>query len=213
MARFLGVGLRADRYDLELFRISKKGAPMDFLRNVSGRSAVTSLAAALFLLTVLSGCGDNEKREYAVPEKLCSMPVDMDALASFLPPGKELTMHPKTGKTADRCEVKVDKRTVFMISQNWWLGGKDTANYARGWALKVPEKSAANGRYLYSERDGFGKTDGCVDDRTKEELYTAVEVIHSEHRDADAMKRVIINFTEAVQRSAACDKGPSTKNS
>lgn len=181
---------------------------MNFPRNMSGRSTAASLAAALFLLTVLSGCGDNEKREYAVPKKLCNMPVDTDALTPFFPPGKKLTMHPKPGKTEERCEVKVDKRTVFRISENWWLGGKDTANYARGWALKVPEKSAADGRYLYSGREGFGKTDGCVDDSTKEELYTAVEVIHSEHRDADAMKRVIINFTEAVQESAACDEGP-----
>jgi hypothetical protein len=208
MARFLEAGQTADNYGLELLGI-RKVVLVNFLQNAPGRSGITSVAAALFLFTFLSGCGGGEKREYAVPEKLCDMPtVDMDALLSFLPPGKELTMHPKSVRTEESCEVQVDGKTVLRIMQDWLPEGEDTALYARGVFLKTPKKSVADGRYLYSDRDGFGKADGCVDGHSKEELYTAIQV-YSEHRDADAMKRVIVNFTEAVQRSTACNEGPA----
>ncbi|MFJ7414964.1 hypothetical protein ACIQWZ_29805 [Streptomyces sp. NPDC098077] len=68
------------------------------------------------------------------------------------------------------------------------------------------EKTADAGRYVYSDNQAFGKTQGCVDAKYKQELCTGVQAYGSDHEDADAMKRLIVSFTETVEKSDACDR-------
>lgn len=64
------------------------------------------------------------------------------------------------------------------------------------------------GRFLYSGYEAFGRTQDCVDDEYGRELYTAVQARGPKHRETDAMKRLIVSYTEQVQDPAACAEGP-----
>lgn len=60
---------------------------------------------------------------------------------------------------------------------------------------------------MYSGFEAFGKTRGCVDTRYKQELYTVVQAEGSKHRDAEAMKHLILAFTGEIEKSAECTAG------
>ncbi|GAA4963265.1 hypothetical protein GCM10023238_33360 [Streptomyces heliomycini] len=71
------------------------------------------------------------------------------------------------------------------------------------------EETADDGRYVYSDWQAFGKTEDCVDEKYEQELYTGIQAYGSDHRDADAMKRLIVSFTKEVEKSDECDEGAS----
>ncbi|MBD9733279.1 hypothetical protein IGX29_16025 [Streptomyces sp. H28] len=81
------------------------------------------------------------------------------------------------------------------------------SGFLRSQTLDPVEQTAGDGRYVYSDWQAFGKTRGCVDEKYDQELYTGIQAYGSEHREAEAMKRLIVPFTKAVETSDACD-GP-----
>ncbi|MFF8973208.1 hypothetical protein [Streptomyces sp. NPDC014995] len=173
-------------------------------RKASAVSA-TVLTALAFLLT---GCSDEQqKREYAVPGALCGTAVDSDALTSFLPPGSKITVKGKAYSGAEGCQVVVDDKLIVTAARMWLEEGRTTAYVAARQSFDTPDQSAEDGRFRYSGHEAFGKTRGCVDMKYKQELYTVIQAEGSEHRDAAAMKRLILSFTEAVERSAECTEG------
>jgi hypothetical protein len=158
----------------------------------------------------MSGCGgDEQKREYAVPRTLCGTKIDSATLTPFFPPGRKITVrnHSYTGIGVKGCQVVVDNNVVLSTTQAWLEKGKTTAYFAAGQTLQDPDRSASGGRFLYSGNQSFGKTQGCVDAKYQEELYTAVQAEGSKHKDADAMKRVIVSYTDTVEKSAECTAG------
>ncbi|MET8248768.1 hypothetical protein ABZV31_32925 [Streptomyces sp. NPDC005202] len=181
---------------------------MNYRRAASGRLRLVGFAAVTVLVSVLAGCGgDEERREYAVPHTLCGTPVDSDELAPFLPPGRRITVRDNSHTAIKGCELLVDGKLIVSTTQAWLERGRTTAYFASAQTLEVPDRAADEGRFRYSGNQAFGKTQGCVDTRHDEELYTAVQADGSKHKDADAMKRLIISYTKEVENSAACTEG------
>ncbi|MFJ4536656.1 hypothetical protein ACIP39_11910 [Streptomyces tibetensis] len=159
------------------------------------------------LVAVLSGCGgDESERGYAVPEDLCGVAVDAGELGPFLPDGKEITVRDKSGGGTTVCEVVVDnEKLALRATQAWVQDGKTTAYFASSQTLTAPEESAEGDRLRYSGNEAFGKTRDCVDEQHGQELYTAVQAQGSDHKDVDAMKRLIAAYTSEVEGSTACE--------
>jgi hypothetical protein len=165
-------------------------------------------AATAALVTTLSACGaDEQKRDYAIPGELCGITVASDDLIPFLPAGKYLEVQGKETSGVKTCQVIVDKKLVVTATQAWLKEGKSTSYFAYSRSLGTQEHSTEGDRFRYSGNEAFGKTNGCVDTRYGRELYTAVQAQGSEHRDADAMKRLITSYTSEVETSAACKAG------
>ncbi|MFE9825966.1 hypothetical protein ACFYSH_28170 [Streptomyces sp. NPDC005791] len=175
------------------------------------RSAPAFAAVALVVLAAtVTGCGaDEETRDYSVPGTLCGIPFDTKELTPFLRPGKKLSVKPVIHLSGNWCDVSVDGKLAVRTVQKWWQGGADTAYFLGSQTLERVEKSADAGRYMYSGWQAFGKTEGCVDEKYGQELYTGVQAYGSDHRDADAMKRLIVSFTEKVEKSDVCDSKAS----
>lgn len=164
--------------------------------------------AIAVLVAALSGCdGDESERDYAVPQDLCGVAVDAGDLGPFLPDGKEITVRDKSGGGTKVCEVVVDDKLALRATQAWVEEGKTTAYFASSQSLEAPEHSAEDERFRYSGNEAFGKTEGCVDTEQRQELYTAVQAQSSEHKDADAMKRLITAYTDEVEASPSCKAG------
>ncbi|MFD7701605.1 hypothetical protein [Streptomyces caelestis] len=171
-------------------------------------------ALALVVLAVLAptvtGCGaDEETRDYSVPDTLCGIRIDAEELTPFLPPGKKLSVKPDVDSSEAWCNVSVDGKLIVRTIQTWWQDGRDTAYFLRGQTLEPVEETADDGRYVYSDWQAFGKTEDCVDEKYEQELYTGIQAYGSDHRDADAMKRLIVSFTKEVEKSDECDEGAS----
>ncbi len=176
--------------------------------NPGTRSGPAFAAVVLAVLAAtVTGCGaDEETRDYSVPGTLCGIQFDIKELTPFLPPGKKLSVKPDVSPAATWCDVSVDGKLAVRTVQTWWQGGRDTAYFLRSQTLERVEKTADEGRYVYSGNQAFGKTKDCVDAKYKQELYTGVQAYGSDHEDADAMKRLIVSFTEKVETSDACDR-------
>jgi len=172
-----------------------------------GRSMMLLPATAALVIS-LSACGaDEQKRDYAVPGKLCGVTVASGDLTPFLPAGKDLEVRERETSGVRTCQVIVDKKLIVTMTQAWLIEGKNTAYFAYSRSLGTQEHSAEGDRFRYSGNEAFGKTNGCVDTRYGRELYTAVQAQGSEHKDADAMKRMITSYTREVEASAACEAG------
>lgn len=177
-------------------------------RTTSRKSSLVSAAALTTLAFVIMGCGGEEnEREYAIPRTLCGTAVDSDALAPFLPSGKKVTVRDKSSPGSKVCQVIVDNKLIVTTSQMWLEEGRTTAYVAARQSFDTPDHSAEAGRFRYSGYEAFGKTRGCVDTKYKQELYTIMRAEGSKHRDADAMKRLIISYTKEVEKSAGCTAG------
>ncbi|MFF9120469.1 ferrous iron transport protein A [Streptomyces massasporeus] len=177
------------------------------VRPAPSRKKVTVVVWAISaLVAVLSGCGgDESERDYAVPDSLCGVAVDADELGPFLPDGKEITVRDKSGGGTTVCEVVVDDELALRATQAWVEEGKTTAYFASSQTLTAPEESAEDDRLRYSGNEAFGKTKDCIDKQHGQELYTAVQAQGSDHKDADAMKRLITDYTSEVEGSTSCE--------
>ncbi|MFF7446817.1 MULTISPECIES: hypothetical protein [unclassified Streptomyces] len=168
----------------------------------------TTLGVITALTFGISGCsGDSEKRNYAIPDSLCGTAIDAKDLAPFLPSGRDASVREKKYSGTRRCEVVVDDTLIVTTTLTWLKEGTTTVEFAYGQTLDNPKKSADGGRYRYSGYEAFGSTTNCVDAKAKQALYTAIQAQGSKHRDAEAMKRLIISFTKNVEASAACRTG------
>ncbi|MGW0792548.1 hypothetical protein ACWD04_31105 [Streptomyces sp. NPDC002911] len=175
------------------------------------RSGLAFTAVLLAVLApMVTGCGTAEEtRDYSVPETFCGARIDAKELTPFLPPGKKLSVKPDVDSSAAWCDVSVDGKLAVRTIQTWWQGERDTAYFLRSQTLDQVEKSADAGRYVYSDWQAFGKTEDCVDKKYGQELYTGIQAYGSDHRDADAMKRLIVAFTKTVEESDECDSKAS----
>ncbi|KUN35154.1 hypothetical protein AQJ30_27210 [Streptomyces longwoodensis] len=80
-----------------------------------------------------------------------------------------------------------------------------TFEFARGMTLDDPDKRTDDGRYLYSGYQAFGKATECEGGQRKDQvLFTAIQAVGTRHRDDTAMKQLIIDYTQAVEKSPMC---------
>lgn len=174
----------------------------------TGRSRLIGVTIIALLFVAVSACGDEERRDYTVPQALCGTPVDAEELTPFLPSGNKISVRKRPRSFVRLCDVVIDSKLVVITTQEWLEKGRTTRYFARGQTLENPNRSARNGRLLYSDREAFIKTQGCVDSRTGQELYVAVQASGSRHKDAEAMKRLVVSFAKEVENSSACTAGP-----
>ncbi|USQ83824.1 hypothetical protein NFX46_08475 [Streptomyces phaeoluteigriseus] len=165
-------------------------------------------AALISLFLLLTGCANEEqKRDYVIPRTLCGMAVDSDALASFLPAGHKVTVKDSPYPGTKGCQVIVDRILIVTALQMWADEGQTAASVAAGQSFGTLDRSAEEGRYQYSGYEAYGKTQGCVDKKYKQELYVMIEASNAKLRDPDAMKRLIASFTKSVEKSVECTSG------
>lgn len=73
------------------------------------------LATAGVLAVALTGCG--ESGDYAVPDRVCGVPVDAGALSPLLPNGEKVDESPvDKGPESVSCRVRVDDSLVVHLS-------------------------------------------------------------------------------------------------
>jgi hypothetical protein len=171
------------------------------------RDHLAGVGVSIFaLLFTLSACSSGEpEREYATPKSLCGITVDPEELTDFLPPGKKVsTTATSSPPKATRCTVSVDGKKIIYITQEWW-NDMSVLEFAQGMTLDELDGRTDDGRFAYTGNQAFGKTEDC---RKKSEgdqvLYTAIQATGSKHKNADAMKKMIANYTAAVEKSNAC---------
>jgi hypothetical protein len=177
------------------------------------RFPVARIGGLLVVGLALAACSSGnsqEQREYAIPGNLCGTVVDRDELTAFLPSGKKLTTREKyldDKKLTERCEVLVDGQLVVQTSREWWPDKESTGWFANSKTRNDLGHQDDDGRFLYSDYEAFGKTEDCrrTTDAYEYAMFTGIQAFGSEYRDADAMKRLIISFTDAVQQSSDCD--------
>lgn len=168
-----------------------------------GKFSMTSV-----LLFTIAGCSDTkESREYTIPETLCGVPITPEKFDALFPPGKEIKVTKKNYSTTETCNIAVDKTSFATTTQAWLEEGRGTAFFASSLSLDPPKKATQGDRYRYSDREGFGKAQGCTDSQYKQELYTAVQIWNKKYKDTNAMKDLIITFTEKVEETDGCTAG------
>ncbi|MET9448867.1 hypothetical protein [Streptomyces cinerochromogenes] len=163
------------------------------------------------LLAAVSGCSSHkEQREYAVPQFLCGIPVNHDKLAPFMPTGRKLTTKKDVPDSLSwTCQVRVDSHVAVEVRQ-MWLTSSSTAYFVGGQADSRLDHEAEGGRFLYSGWEAFGKTRRCTHGKLPgSHIFTAFQMRSSDHQDADAMRRLIIDYTEAVENTDVCKDGKS----
>ncbi|MEU9185094.1 hypothetical protein AB0D14_11115 [Streptomyces sp. NPDC048484] len=183
------------------------------MSRIRPHSAVARAGGLLIIGLALTACSSGtsqEQREYAVPERFCGTAVDRDGLAALLPPGKKLTTREKyldDKKLTERCDIQVDGKLVVRTSREWWPKKESTDWFATGKTRNDLGHQADDGRFLYSDYEAFGKTENCQRTTGAYEyaMFTGIQAYSSEHRDSNAMKDLIIHFTEAVEQSSDCD--------
>lgn len=91
-----------------------------------------------------------------------------------------------------------------------WLTSSSTAYFVGGQADSRLDREAEGGRFLYSGWEAFGKTRRCTHRKLPgSHIFTAFQMRSSDHRDADAMRHLIIGYTNAVEDTAICKEGRS----
>lgn len=76
-----------------------------------------------------------------------------------------------------------------------------SAYFASGQTLEKITLSSDSGKFRFSENEGFGKVEGCVNSKRGQELYMALQFQGSKHNDSDVMRHLIAAYTEEVESS------------
>jgi hypothetical protein len=176
------------------------------LARTAGRWRRLPAAAATVVLLGLTACsGGRESKDYSVPDSLCGARINAELFSPFLPPGKELTTHRSTPATnVTWCRIYVDGESIAQTSQEWW-SNMNVLEFSRGLTLDDPTRRTDDGLYAYSDQEAFGKAPRCNNrDHKDQVLYTAILIPGSEHRDADSMKKLISEYTKALEQSPVC---------
>ncbi|MFI1221117.1 MULTISPECIES: hypothetical protein [unclassified Streptomyces] len=170
---------------------------------------VASLSAAVALAATLSACSGDEPPEkaYTVPTSLCGITVDPALVKAALPGGDSLTSattKPNGGTV--RCNLSVDGKEALSLAQAWWGDRDNAAGVAQGYANTDDGRLSDDLRFLHTGKAGVGKTvSSCeVPEHPEQDLYVVVETRDSGIDDPAAIEKLLIAYTKAVERSAAC---------
>ncbi len=161
----------------------------------------------LVVFGVLVGCStSDEQREYSVPAVLCGVPVDPDLVSPFLPPGKTVSVRKKTPvPSRTRCQMDVDGKWALIASQEWWTEGSSISEVADAHPELESAQPTDGNALLHSGTGAVARVGSCANaDLPEHVLYTAIQVYASEREDASAMKKLITEYTNEVERSSAC---------
>jgi hypothetical protein len=92
-----------------------------------GTRALVAAAVAGALALLAAGCG--ESGGYAVPDRVCGVPVDADTLGPLLPDGEKVTeSHRDKGRESGSCRVTVDDTLVLYLAGDITDPGTDAVS-------------------------------------------------------------------------------------
>ncbi|MFD4238959.1 hypothetical protein [Streptomyces sp. NPDC058542] len=170
---------------------------------------VLSVSAAVALTATLAGCSGDEppKKAYTVPTSMCGTPVDPALVKAALPGGDSLTtatQKPNGGTV--RCNLSVDGKEALSLAQTWWTQGQTTATVSQGYSNTDDGTMSEDERFVHTGKAGVGKTvPSCkASEHPEQDLYVTVETRDSGVDDPDAIKKLLVAYTKAVEGSAAC---------
>lgn len=168
-----------------------------------------SLSAAVALAVTLSACsGDGPpKKAYTVPASLCGITVEPALVEAVLPGGDSLTtatQKPNGGTI--RCNLYVDDKLVLSLAQAWWSEGKATAAVSPAYPGTKDGTMSEDERFIYSGQAGVGRTvPSCkTSEHPEQDLYIAVETRDTGIDDPEAIEKLLVAYTNAVEGSPAC---------
>ncbi|WDG31506.1 hypothetical protein N7925_25910 [Streptomyces sp. CA-278952] len=168
-----------------------------------------SLSAAVALASTLAGCSGDEppKKAYTVPPSLCGITVDPALVKAALPGGDSLTTattKPNGGTV--RCNLSVDGKEALSLAQAWWGDRDSAAGVAQAYANTDDGKLSDDLRFVHTGKAGVGQTiSSCkVSEHPEQDLYTVVETRDTGVDDPDAIEKLLVAYTKAVEGSAAC---------
>ncbi|GHE99615.1 hypothetical protein GCM10017786_36020 [Amycolatopsis deserti] len=123
--------------------------------------ALAGVAAALAV--TVAGC--EQSREYAVPERVCGVPVDPAVLAPLLPGGEQIAdRSTDLGAGSGSCRVEVDNSTVLYLGHG--VAPRDWDVLAEeGWKLANrgnPTPVAGVGKAAAVANDGAQASAECT---------------------------------------------------
>lgn len=168
-----------------------------------------SLSAAVALAVTLSACsGDGPpEKAYTVPASLCGITVEPALVEDVLPGGDSLTtatVKPNGGTV--RCNLSVDGKEALSLAQAWWSRGQTTATVSGGYAHTDNGTLSEDERFVYTGRAGVGQTvSSCeVSEQPEQDLYIVVETRDTGIDDPEAIQKLLVAYTKAVEGSPAC---------
>ncbi|MEU6627121.1 hypothetical protein ABZ905_02390 [Streptomyces parvus] len=168
-----------------------------------------SLAAAVALVGTLSACSGDEPPEkaYTVPASLCGISVDPALVKAALPGGDSLsaaTEKPNGGTV--RCNLSVDGKQALSLAQAWWTEGQTTATVSQGYSDTDDGTMSEDLRFVHTGKAGVGKTvSSCkVSSQPEQDLYTVVQTRDTGIDDPEAIEKLLLAYTKAVEASPAC---------
>ncbi|MFI5723140.1 MULTISPECIES: hypothetical protein [Streptomyces] len=142
-----------------------------------------------------------------MPSSSCGIAVEPALVKAVLPGGDSLTsatQKPNGGTI--RCNLYVDSKLVLSLAQAWWSEGQTTAAVAPAYPGTKDGTMSEDERFIYSGEAGVGRTvSSCkVARHPEQDLYIAVETRESGVDDPDAIEKLLVAYTKAVEGSAAC---------
>ncbi|MFG2426233.1 hypothetical protein [Streptomyces sp. NPDC048590] len=142
-----------------------------------------------------------------MPTSLCGTPVDPALVKAVLPGGDSIaSAKSRLSGGATRCDVTVDGKAALSLTQSWWNERDTTAMVSEGYAGMDGGTLSDDGRFVYTGKAGVGKTSSCTSpEHPEQNLYAVVQVSDSGTDDQTVMKRLIVDYTKAVEQSAACE--------
>ncbi|GGY01736.1 hypothetical protein GCM10010358_64640 [Streptomyces minutiscleroticus] len=156
---------------------------------------------------ILTSCSEpTDKKEYDTPKALCGVSVDQNLIAPFLPSGERIEIQEKNpSPNLKRCQVNVDGKMALIASEEWWEGGDDIIDVAKGNPEVDSAEPTDDGTYIYSRTGGVGRVKSCTNpDHPDQALYTTIRADSSNKIDESTMQKLIAAYTKAVGRSSAC---------
>ncbi|MFF3688781.1 hypothetical protein [Streptomyces sp. NPDC002187] len=103
--------------------------------------------------------------------------------------------------------VSVDGKLAVVTSLDWWATRDKIYKVASAYAHVEPEIESNRGDLLYSRSGGVAKGTGCKDPEFPEQvMFTAVQVYTPDFDDGPAVKRLLEDYTKAVEGSRFCTR-------
>ncbi|MFD7286191.1 hypothetical protein [Streptomyces sp. NPDC059863] len=173
------------------------------------RRAAGPAALAVVLSIGLSGCGDGEKKDYAIPTSLCGVPVDPQLLDPLLPPGKKIFVeegHYAKGVPREGCSILIDGDVWLSLYGEWRKAGFTALDAAKDQVVGGGGFNTTPNGDIASWYRGAATAFPC---RNKEwgAYSTVAEAVERDGRKAneEALKKFIAPYSKALAEHLPCE--------
>ncbi|MFD9428842.1 MULTISPECIES: hypothetical protein [unclassified Streptomyces] len=165
-------------------------------------------------ILALTSCGDDGGRGYAVPDRLCGIEIDADALAPLLPDGKEITERKfDVGSERLSCTLSVDSDFSLSVKGDLLAADADPFKSA-DWSMRLggdsrPSPSALESGALI--RDSLAvAVKPCRYEDSARRYAVLVELVGSNQSPEDSAERGLAlskfadDFVPAAVQAQGC---------